>query len=84
MVRNDDMVTRILQRVLGYSHCRQIVYFDSNDKLLLEEEAYNGWKEFLNRVSGKIKDYSQLRLSNRQAHSLSAYIKALEGVREKK
>lgn len=80
VVRNDDVVARIPQRILGYHHCKQIVYFNSDDKLLLGEEAYSGWRAFLDRIAGKFEGYLQLELASIQDHSLDGYIEALRGV----
>ena len=79
VVHNNDIITRLPQRVLGYSHVGQIVYIDHDSKVLIGDEAYKGWELFKDRIKGRLEGFAHLSLFDGiDDHILNGYINAIE------
>ncbi len=53
-VNNNDIVTRIPKRIMGYRHVGQLKYFDENGDL---KEDPSWWSRFLDRLQGRFDDF---------------------------
>ena len=56
-VNNNDLVTRIPPRSLGFSHLGELRYFDVNGRL---HEDMKWWYRFMDRVKGRLEDFVEI------------------------
>ena len=74
-VNNNDVVTRVPTRQMGYRHVGQVLLFDAFGKL---QQDLHFWNRFLSRVSGRIADLGQPGTDGIKDHRMQRYIKHLE------
>ena len=70
IVNNNDLVTRIPTRTMGYSHVGSFKYF-TEDGDFVEEIGF--WDLFLDRWRGRLQSVVKLGLDGIQDHSMSGY-----------
>ena len=73
-VNNNDVVTRVPTRELGFRHVGQAFYFDSTGML---HDDLHWWNQFLNRVRGHIDDLGKMNSDRLKDHSMTKYVKNL-------
>jgi len=79
-VNNNDVVPRIPQRLLGYSHCGHVMHFGEDGTL---HEDGLSWTELLkDRLSGRIHDILSPGTDGIKDHSISKYKKLLGGIND--
>ncbi|MFZ5988630.1 MAG: lipase family protein, partial [Bacillota bacterium] len=79
VVNNNDIVTRIPTRLMGFSHTKNIVYIDNDNKIHTEDNAYNLWQTFWDRIEGRLESLSHLRIADGiDDHAIAKYIKLLK------
>lgn len=57
VVNNNDLVTRVAPRAMGYGHIGAVRYLDTN-KVLHKDIAW--WDMFLDRVNGRLEDFLEV------------------------
>lgn len=72
---NNDMVSRVPQRLAGYTHIGRFVYIDTDHSLSADVGA---WFQFTDRVNGLKEFTKQSEGGVFRDHSISEYIEALE------
>ena len=75
IVNNNDVVTRIPQRVMGYDHLGTLKYFDHEGKLT---EGLSGWDKFLDRIQGRWEDFFTPGTDGIHDHAIDRYIENLK------
>ena len=70
-VNNNDVVTRVPTRKMGYRHIGQVLMFDSSGKL---QADLHFWNQFLDRILGRIADLGQLGTDGIKDHSMARYL----------
>jgi len=71
---NNDIVTRIPARVMGYSHVGKFVYISDKKKLSTDSGA---WFRFLDSVRGVVNNIGDLGLDGVDDHAMHHYLKAI-------
>lgn len=73
---NNDMVSRIPQRLAGYTHVGTFIYIDTDQNLSTDVGA---WFQFSDRFDG-LKEFTEQRASGGlfRDHNISEYIDAME------
>lgn len=74
-VNNNDVVTRVPTRAMGYRHVGQVLVFDSAGKL---QADLHFWNNLVNRVVGRIEDLGKPGTDGIKDHSMARYVKNLE------
>ncbi len=74
-VNNNDVVTRVPTRRMGYRHIGQVLMFDSRGKL---QTDLHFWNRFLNRVTGRIQDLGKPGTDGIKDHSMEEYVRLLK------
>jgi triacylglycerol lipase len=74
-VNNNDIVTRIPTREIGYSHVGSLRFFDSNGDIY---DDVSWWQDFLETIKGTLKQHIDLLPSNIENHKMELYIKNIE------
>ena len=74
-VNNNDVVTRVPTRAMGYRHVGQVLVFDSSGKL---QTDLHFWNTFVNRIVGRIEDLGKPGTDGIKDHSMARYVKNLE------
>ena len=67
-VNNNDIVTRVPLRVMGYSHVGTFLYFDKQGELSSDR---GHWFRFLDSVEGRIADLGRLGPDDAKDHSMA-------------
>ena len=71
---NNDIVTRVPARIMGYSHVGQFVYIDV-EKQLSRDVGF--WYQFQDRIRGVLSDIGDKGLDMIEDHSIEDYIEAI-------
>jgi triacylglycerol lipase len=74
-VNNNDVVTRVPQRVLGYDHLGTLKYLDHEGKV---QDDLSFWEAFLDRVQGRWEDFLSPGTDGINDHPIGRYIECLE------
>lgn len=74
-VNNNDVVTRVPTRRMGYRHIGQVLVFDSRGNL---QSDLHFWNLFLNRVAGRIQDLGKPGTDGIKDHSMGEYVRLLK------
>ncbi len=74
-INNNDVVTRVPTRSLGYRHVGQPLYIDVQGKIHTD---IHWWNKFLDRVKGRIEDLGKLGTDGIKDHSMEKYVKNLK------
>jgi pimeloyl-ACP methyl ester carboxylesterase len=74
-VNNNDVVTRVPTRLMGYSHIGTFLYFDHQGRLQRDPHY---WFQFLDRVEGRIEDLGKPLSDGLKDHFMEAYLDRLE------
>ncbi len=81
VVNNNDAVTRVPPRTIGYQHVGVVKYLDSAGKLI---SGKSPWKSFLNRVKGQIEGRMDHLFKpgtdGLRDHGIKNYVKILKGL----
>lgn len=72
---NNDIVTRIPQRLMGYSHTGTFVYIDKDQEIHTD---IHWWNQFIDRFQGILDALPKSGIDKIEDHSISDYIAALE------
>jgi triacylglycerol lipase len=72
---NNDIVTRVPSRVMGYSHIGSFVYITA-DKKLTTDAGF--WFQFLDRVKGTVNAFGDKGLDLIEGHSMDDYIRGIQ------
>ena len=70
-VNNNDVVTRVPTRKMGYRHIGQVLIFDSSGKL---QTDMHFWNQFLDRVIGRIADLGRPGTDGIKDHYMARYL----------
>ncbi|MEQ1680973.1 MAG: lipase family protein [Nitrospira sp.] len=70
-VNNNDTVTRVAPRVLGYAHSGEVCYIDTAGKI---QTDINFWDRFLERVKGRMEDFLKPGSDGLKDHSMRHYV----------
>lgn len=76
---NNDIVTRVPARVMGYSHVGTYIYIDEDKKLSSDPGS---WYRFLDGVRGVVKDIGEKGLDSVTDHKIGNYVEAIGLSRE--
>lgn len=71
-VNNNDMVTRVPPRSLGYSHVGKLLYFSEDGKSLEIDASY--WYRFLELFKGVFEDFGDLGPDQFKDHAMTEYM----------
>lgn len=71
-VNNNDLVTRVPPRSLGYSHVGKFLYFSEDGKSLEVDASY--WYRFLEKVKGIFEDFGSLGPDHFKDHAMDYYV----------
>lgn len=72
---NNDIVPRVPQRIMGYSHLGTFIYIDVDKKLHTD---IHWWNQFLDRVGGILEALKETGVDKLEDHKMASYIEALE------
>ena len=70
LVNNNDVVTRVAARLMGYSHVGRCLYFDAKGKL---QDDILFWEQFLQNVQGSMDDFLKPGLDICKDHDMGLY-----------
>lgn len=70
-VNNNDLVTRVPPRELGFRHTGTLRYFDEGGALW---EHIGMWRRFLDQVRGRLSDILSLGLDDIKDHNMDTYL----------
>lgn len=73
-VNNNDVVTRVPTRLLGFSHVGTFLYFDHNQNL---QTDMHFWYRFLDSIEGRIDDLGKIGTDGLKDHFMDAYLAGL-------
>ena len=73
---NNDIVSRVPARAMGYSHVGNFVYISEDQKTLSSDVGF--WFRFLDRVRGAVEDLGDLNFDGVKDHAMAGYLKAIE------
>ena len=73
-VNNNDVVTRVPTRKMGFRHVGQVLMFDASGRL---QADLHFWNNFLDRVLGRIADLGKPGTDGIRDHSMTRYMKHL-------
>ncbi len=71
---NNDIVTRVPARLMGYSHVGTFIYISEDGELSFDAGF---WYQFLDQISGIINDIGETGLDGISDHNMNAYIAAI-------
>lgn len=71
-VNNNDVVTRVPTREMGFRHVGQVLMFDFLGKL---QTDLHFWNHFLDRVAGRVADLGKPGSDGVKDHSMTQYLK---------
>ena len=71
---NNDIISRIPQRVMGYSHVGTFLYIDVNQKIHTD---IHWWNQFLDRFGGILHALDEQGIDKFEDHKMENYVKAL-------
>jgi triacylglycerol lipase len=74
-VNNNDVVTRVPTRLMGFSHIGQFLYFDHDHTV---RNDLHFWYQFLDRIQGRVDDLGKIGTDGLKDHFMDAYLKCLE------
>lgn len=74
-VNNNDVVTRVPPRELGYRHVGKVLVFDRIGKL---QTDLHFWNQFVDRVKGRIEDLGKPGTDGIKDHNMADYLKLLD------
>lgn len=74
-VNNNDTVTRVAPRALGYAHAGEVRYIDTVGKV---QSDISFWDQFLERVKGRMEDFLRPGTDGLKDHSMRRYVEHLE------
>ncbi|MAE34722.1 MAG: lipase [Oceanospirillaceae bacterium] len=72
---NNDIVTRVPARVMGYSHIGSYLYI-SEEKEIYRESGF--WFRFLDYVDGALSDLREAGIDGIKDHDMGEYLQAIE------
>ena len=75
IVNNNDIVTRVPPRVMGYQHVGSLQYITSTGKISAKMSC---WRKFLDRINGRFDDLFSFGADGLKDHFIAKYIKQLE------
>ena len=78
---NNDVVTRVPLRTMGYRHVGNCLYFDHKG-ILRSDISY--WWKFLDSVAGRVDDLGKLGPDAIKDHSMKTYLKLLRKNQDRK
>jgi triacylglycerol lipase len=70
-VNNNDTVTRVAPRVLGYAHTGEVRYIDTDGKV---QSDIGFWDRFLERVKGRMEDFLRPGTDGLKDHAMKHYV----------
>lgn len=71
---NNDIVTRVPARLMGYSHVGKCIYI-SEDKSLHDEPGL--WFQFLDAIDGALKAFKEKGIDGIEDHNIDKYLNAI-------
>ena len=74
-VCNNDVVTRVPTRSMGYSHCGEFWYIDTEGEIGCDP---SWWEYFWDRVEGRLEDFGKLGTDGIKDHNIMDYAAALK------
>ena len=77
LVNNEDLVTRVPPRAVGYEHVGEMVYIDDTGRL---QRDIGFWYRFLNLVANAAADFKQAAKTTVRDHSMALYCEHLKRV----
>jgi len=75
-VNNNDIVTRIPPRAMGYQHCGSFRYFTETGEFT---RNIDWWRGFLDSWHGRVQDFLAGEFDDINDHSMTLYRKLIEG-----
>jgi len=72
-VNNNDVVTRVPTRSMGYGHVGELEYHLEGGELV-DEDALTAWRLFWDRVDGRLEDFGEIGLDGLKDHSIDEYV----------
>jgi len=72
-VNNNDLVTRVPMRAMGFSHVGTHYYFDEEGKLHLDEKL-DLWTRFTNAVNKSFEELANVAMDGVKDHSMDMYL----------
>lgn len=73
---NNDIVSRVPARAMGYSHVGNFVYISEDQKMLSSDAGF--WFRFLDQVRGAVDDLGDMNFDGVKDHAMADYLKAIE------
>ena len=74
-VNNNDSVTRVAPRALGYAHAGEVRYIDTDGQI---QADIGFWDRFLERVKGRMEDFLRPGTDGLKDHSMRRYVDHIE------
>jgi pimeloyl-ACP methyl ester carboxylesterase len=76
-VDDQDVVTRVAPRELGYDHVDAVYFLNANGQM---ETTGAGWTQFLNTVIDAVTDFKNLAALSVDDHSMDLYVRKIENL----
>lgn len=73
LVNNNDVVSRVAPRIMGYSHIGMLKYFDADGKLRSDKNL-TWWTRFWDSIEGRLEDFFNLTPDGIGDHSMNGYL----------
>ncbi len=75
VVNNEDLVTRVPPRLLGFKHVGNLIYFDADGNL---QRDVGFWQRFLSTVANAVEDYKKAARTAVSDHSMELYLQRFQ------
>ena len=72
---NNDIVTRVPSRIMGYSHVGEFIYISDEGGL---NRDVGRWFQFLDRVKGVANDIGEKGIDGAKDHAIDEYVRAIK------
>lgn len=76
VVNNNDVVTRIPPRSLGYSHIGDLWYYKESGELVMDNDL-SWWDLFWDRIEGRLEDFGEFGTDGLKDHFMDSYKKQI-------
>ena len=72
---NNDIVTRVPARVMGYSHVGKFIYISAKQDLSMD---IGWWYQFVDSIRGAVEDIGEKGIDGVKDHDVDKYLQAIQ------